>query len=452
MGNFHSGKKSCMRFLVDKLFQTEFAKLIAAIRAGNIGLVKRFYQQKVNFLQYLHNGDTPFHIAVKFNNLEIVRFIAENVQNLNVNDQNFLGDTPLLLAIMNGNKEILNYLLSKPSIDVDVAENKGYTPFIAACASGEIGFVDKLCKHGCNIKLKTRDGQTALHRAAFYGHQKVIIYLIQNLKMNAMISDRKGNLPLHYACMKLNISCMRILIKVTNYTATELLYIPNKYDVRPIDIILKVLGRIRGHDDPQTTAEQIEEYLSDKYNLPPFKKTISPGTINGSITKSTIFQNQRESAKTIKSQVIRLQSVNENAEMFIESRDVASPTTIIEEKPTENEEEQFIRRRPKSRFESAVSDFSSFSPPQTILFKKIQLPQNDGSPVNNLRSFTMIAPRLLLAKEKSLKINTTTLHHENSKFLNHLKTGTNTNTLQTADTPKNQLLLKSTPSSITKLS
>jgi len=417
MGNAQPGKKSCIRLVLDKIFQTEFTKLVTAIRTGNISLVKKFYQQKVNFLQYLQNGDTPFHIAVKFNNFEIVKFIAENIQNLNLNDQNFLGDTPLLIAIMNGNKDIFNYLLSREVIDLNIAENKGYTPFIAACASGELDFVDKLCKRGCNIRLKTRDGQTAVHRAAFYGHQKVLIYLIKKLKMNVMIPDRKGNLPLHYACMKLNMSCIRILIKITDFTVNDLLYTPNKYGVKPVDIILKVLGRIRAHDDPHTNAEQIEEYLSDKYNLPPFKKAISPTqTLNRSITgRSIIFQNQqRDSVKTITSQqVIRLQSVNERAEILTES-DLASPT-IIEEKITENEEEQFIKRH-RSRLASSQSEIPSGISP-TIIFKKISIPQNDSSPIKSPeKAFTMIAPRLLmLKKEQTLKVDT--ILHDNPKVM-----------------------------------
>jgi len=227
--------------------------------------------------------------------------------------------------------------------------------------------------------------------------------------------------------MKLNMSCIRILIKITDFTVNDLLYIPNKYGVKPVDIILKVLGRIRAHDDPHTSAEQIEEYLSDKYNLPPYKKTISPNqTLNRSITRrSTIFQNQaRDSVKTITSQqVIRLQSVNERAEILTES-DLASPT-IIEEKITENEEEQFIKRH-RSRLASSTSEISAGISP-TIIFKKISIPQNDSSPIKSPENpFTMIAPRLLMLKrEQNLKVDT--ILHENPKIIRaktHAKPGT----------------------------
>lgn len=269
-------------------------------------MVKQYQSQNVNFNQVLPNGDTLLHVAAKYGNFEIVKFVANNTHALKVNDRNYLGDTPLLVAVMNhkyekddhnegqaGGKDrrvskveksdrnvkkdsfaIIEYLIKVKAVNVNIAENRGFTPFLAACASGDHQLVNYLIENGANFKVRSRDGQTGMHRAAFHGNEEVIIYLIKQIKMNTLTLDNQGNLPIHYACMKLNISCIRILIKAGNIPSTQLLNTENKHGVKPIDILLRVLNRVRIYNDPYTQFKknEIEEYIANKNKLPPFHK------------------------------------------------------------------------------------------------------------------------------------------------------------------------------------
>ena len=268
MGNSHiKANKSCISFLLGKIFKNKFLKLTTAIKEGNLTLVKSYFQSRINFNQYLNNGDMPIHIAAKYNHLEIARFIADNVHNLNINEENFVGDTPLMLAVMNGNILMVEYFIFKKFANVNIAENRGFTPFMAACANGNLSLVQLLVDQGADHKLKSRDGQTGLHRAAFYGNVDVVKYLIKDLKMSVMFPDKKGSLPLHFACMKLSFNCIRVLIKASNKPLHEMLHVQNKFEVKPLDIILKVLNRLREDSEvKEFTAEQIVTYLTDRHN------------------------------------------------------------------------------------------------------------------------------------------------------------------------------------------
>lgn len=263
-------KNGCIAFILRRIFKAKFLGLIAAIRHGNLNLVKSYHVNKVNFNNYLENGDTPLHVAVRANRLEIVKFICENIVNINVNDRNFIGDTPLLTAVMNSNFEIVKYLTAIQNADGNVPENRGYTPFIAACANGNVDVVKFLAsKIGVDFKLKAYDGQTGLHRAAFYGNYEVIVYLVKHLKMNVLVPDKKGNLPLHLACMKVNITCSRLLLKASSKSAEESMHTKNKFGVSPLEILVKQFNRLREpNESTEYTLEEMQKYLEDKGNQP----------------------------------------------------------------------------------------------------------------------------------------------------------------------------------------
>ena len=103
MGNVDDRpKKGCYDFIVARLFKTKFLRLLSAIKHGNLTAVKMFHKQNVSFTQHNDIGDTPLHVATRYNKFEIVKYICENIPQININDKKFLGDTPLILAVMSG--------------------------------------------------------------------------------------------------------------------------------------------------------------------------------------------------------------------------------------------------------------------------------------------------------------------------------------------------------------
>jgi len=409
MGNFSSQVRKenngCIRFILNKIFKTDFYKLMDAIKSGNLSLVKHYYHSKVNFSQYLPNGDTPLHWAVKNNQFQIMKFIVENVTNLNLNDKNFLGDSPLLLAVMNSNHQMVEYLIRKP-VNLNIQENKGYTPFIAACSSGDLYLVKLLMECGSDYRLKARDGQTGLHRAAFYGNIPIVKYLIKELKMNVMVPDRKGNYPFHSASMKLNISCLRILIKASNLPPSDALHIPNKFGLKPIDILVKACNKLGNNEDPypHLDAEQIEEYIQNKKNLPPFKISASPQSRRVSVfdlvrsRRSTIFQH---GPNGLISPFLRLASNNDPSDKAIETQEADSSQKVIDERSNKQNDEEELLRPIKSP--GSILKVSSDVP--KLSFRAALSAIKDLSPLNSGKSVKFDTPRLMKKVRTVLKFS-----------------------------------------------
>jgi hypothetical protein len=96
---------------------------------------------------------------------------------------------------------------------------------------------------------------------------EIIKYLI-GVNLTVFMPDRKGNLPLHYAFMKLNINCGRILIRASGKSYEENLNCKNKFGVAPIDILLKLFNKLREPGEPEYEADKIIDYIKDKQLVP----------------------------------------------------------------------------------------------------------------------------------------------------------------------------------------
>ena len=66
----------------------------------------------------------------------------------------------LHIAASNGYTEVLNYLLSQEGVELDIADNEGWTPFHAAVCWNQPDAMKKLAEKGANMDLKNSRGET----------------------------------------------------------------------------------------------------------------------------------------------------------------------------------------------------------------------------------------------------------------------------------------------------
>lgn len=105
--------------------------------------------------------------------------------NLDVNIL-YYGQSPLFVAANTGKHIAVEILLRWPHpnpIDVNLRNDAGETPFLAACRGGHLGIVKALMAHGdVDPNLKTADGRSGLWCACHNGHLNVLNWLLASQK------------------------------------------------------------------------------------------------------------------------------------------------------------------------------------------------------------------------------------------------------------------------------
>ncbi|XP_030847619.1 SMC5-SMC6 complex localization factor protein 1 isoform X3 [Strongylocentrotus purpuratus] len=167
----------------------------------------------------------------------------------NVNRKNPKGETPLHVACIKNNIARVRELLSEPDIDVNARDHAGWTPLHEACNHGHTGCVEELLKFASGkgkitrrslLTVKNKAGSTpgdlaktdAIKEAILGQRSEVSRLLVVDQenennsrssishpspkssprKTNVNRKNHKGETPLHYACIKNNITRVRELL------------------------------------------------------------------------------------------------------------------------------------------------------------------------------------------------------------------------------------------------
>lgn len=115
--------------------------------------------------------------------------------------------SPLHVAAEEGNTEVMNYLITHPSIKIDptVQDIDLDTPFHAAARAGKLEamkFLNKIHggRHGSLDSHTGYNDATAVHLSAMNGHYEVVQYLINSGVVDINAQDMDGRTALHCAC------------------------------------------------------------------------------------------------------------------------------------------------------------------------------------------------------------------------------------------------------------
>ncbi|KAJ8339013.1 hypothetical protein SKAU_G00357990 [Synaphobranchus kaupii] len=91
-------------------------------------------------------------------------------------------------AVKNGNTKELHSLLQNMTnceFNVNSFGPEGQTALHQSVIDGNLELVKLLVKFGADIRLANREGWSALHIAAFGGHQDIVLYLITKAKYSS---------------------------------------------------------------------------------------------------------------------------------------------------------------------------------------------------------------------------------------------------------------------------
>lgn len=161
-------------------------------------------------------GRTALHYATssQFTNVSTVQALINKGANVKVVDK--AGLSPLhmcvlptvLVPVMEEEDEYpekagvcdVIQLLASAGLEVDSTDNAGFTPLHFALREKDVAVITKLLQLGADATLKTRTGETALHRSTIdYETFEAFMRFDKHDNLNVNVQDNFGSTPLHWA-------------------------------------------------------------------------------------------------------------------------------------------------------------------------------------------------------------------------------------------------------------
>ncbi|XP_017779246.1 PREDICTED: uncharacterized protein LOC108564669 isoform X2 [Nicrophorus vespilloides] len=130
-----------------------------------------------------------------------------------VNVRDSSGFSSLHHAALNGHKDIVRLLLEHDAL-TNIVDSKGSSPLHLAAWSGNVDIVRlMLSGHSyCDVNLKSKDDETALHCAAQYGHTAVVAVLLEH-GCDPAIRNSRGENALDLAAQYGRLETVELLVR-----------------------------------------------------------------------------------------------------------------------------------------------------------------------------------------------------------------------------------------------
>ena len=254
--------------------------LIVAVRNGNLDCVKvllkygaeiegrgdfmHIFEDDSCPVPYNYKCCTPLFVAATCGNVEILRFLVENGANVNVTED--FGLTPLMAAVENQFLDSVTFLIDQGA-DVNLQDSSDLTVLHYATEVSidplSCLIVKQLINCGANINAVTNDDKlTPLMLACKNKNVSVVNCLLQNGANVALTSDN-GWTALHFVVDEFNDSS-EILRSLLNYGAdvnarsihneTPLMVASRSRDVETVTLLIEQGAYVDLQDEKDNTA------------------------------------------------------------------------------------------------------------------------------------------------------------------------------------------------------
>jgi len=177
---------------------------------------------------------SPLHQAAADGRKEAVKSLLKKGANVDALDAN--GHTPLKLALQNNHWDVVRVLLNQGA-DPALAASLSLFPCRVTCSMKDSRakmFADitkKLLDHGLSPDKANALGDTHIHVAAQCGAEPVLAAFLKH-GVDVNIRDRNGNTPFHAACLTSREGCGRMLVEAGANVDLE-----NAKREKPVDLV-----------------------------------------------------------------------------------------------------------------------------------------------------------------------------------------------------------------------
>ena len=156
------------------------------------------------------NGDTPLNVAADNGRAASARLLIDAGADINIPDK--YQQTALHMAACNGYNDIVDALIKRPDMNLNVRNENGDTPLNVAADNGRAASARLLIDAGADINIPDKYQQTALHMAACNGYNDIVDALIKRPDVNLNVRNENDNTPLHLAVYNGRAASARLLI------------------------------------------------------------------------------------------------------------------------------------------------------------------------------------------------------------------------------------------------
>lgn len=161
---------------------------------------------------FIH-GSTPFHYAAEMGHIEICQLMIQNVKEENSKDND--GMTPLHLAAQNGHLEVTQLIIGNVA-EKSPLNNVGLNPIYFAFINGHLNVCELIIINVGAKNPQKPSGWSLLHHAAEKGHIEICQLIINSdpsIVKQKNPADCLGITPLHLAAENGHLSVVKLVIK-----------------------------------------------------------------------------------------------------------------------------------------------------------------------------------------------------------------------------------------------
>ena len=157
-----------------------------------------------------HHGFTVAHYAAREGNLDILKYVVANGASAILKVQG--GNTIFHLASFNGHVSIIDYLMDTYPEIRTLQNDDSFLPVHLSAKCGQTETIDFFLRRGTDKSIRTIDGRSLLHIAAFNGNYKLVRHLCTKYAEMIKYVDNDGNTPAHDAAASGNIKTLKYLL------------------------------------------------------------------------------------------------------------------------------------------------------------------------------------------------------------------------------------------------
>ncbi|XP_067661816.1 serine/threonine-protein phosphatase 6 regulatory ankyrin repeat subunit B-like [Haliotis asinina] len=192
-----------------------------ACQSGHIDVVQ--YLLSLNSLDINSRGRkkrTPVMLAADHGHKEVIELLINHRADLSISGKG--GDNILHIACQSGHIDVVQYLLSLNSIDINSRGWKKRTPVMSAAKGGHKEVIELLINHRADLSISGKGGDNILHIACQSGHIDVVQYLLSLNSLDINSRGRKKRTPVMFAAKRGNRDVVELLVEnEANLTLTD---------------------------------------------------------------------------------------------------------------------------------------------------------------------------------------------------------------------------------------